>query len=110
MNQEQINREIFKRLEKLEKQCFAKVTRFIKGIEKSKTSEKNSLPVLILKLRDSGFFNHPQSVSEVHKKLQPIYPCDFNRVEVALLRLHKKRQLRKTLKIIGDKKVIAYVW
>lgn len=75
-----------------------------------KVSVCKSLSDHIIELRDGGYFKQPKTAQEVHKKLQPIYPCDLNRVEVALLRLYKKRQLRKTSKIVGRKKIIAYVW
>jgi len=110
MDQKEINKQIFKRIEKIEKAVFAKGINPIGTKKNLKLGVKTSLPNLILKLRDDRFFSQPKSVSEVHKKLQPIYPCDFNRVEVALLRLYKKRQLRKTSKMVGSKKIIAYVW
>lgn len=105
---EKIIKQILKRLNRLEKTVFNKDT--IAQAKKPRTSKIVSLPDLILRLRDQGFFKQPKIALEVHKKIQPIYPCDFNRVEVALLRLYKKRQLRKTSKIVKDKKNIAYVW
>jgi hypothetical protein len=71
---------------------------------------KRSLPNHIIALRDSGFFKQPRILEEVHRKLGPIYPCDPNRVAVALVRLKKKRQLRITTKLIGKREYIAYVW
>ena len=70
---------------------------------------RDKLPLRILALRDSGFLKQPQTIAEVHAKLQPIYACDINRVAVALHRLHKRRKLRKTSKSIGNKRQIAYV-
>lgn len=69
-----------------------------------------TLPAWILKLRDEGIFKQPKTAKEAHAKLQSYYPCDLNRVEVALLRLQKRRQLRKASKGVGDKKQVAYVW
>jgi hypothetical protein len=64
----------------------------------------------ILRLRDSGFLKQPKTGSEVHTKLQPEYPCDVNRVAVALFRLRKKGLLRKASKVNGKTKQVAYVW
>jgi hypothetical protein len=47
---------------------------------------------------------------DVREKLQPTYHCDVDRVAMALLRLHKRKQLRKTKKAVGKKRLIAYVW
>jgi len=69
-----------------------------------------TLPACILKLRDEGTFKQPRTAKEAHAKLQSYYPCDLNRVDVALLRLQKRRQLRKASKGVGDKKQVAYVW
>ena len=74
----------------------------------SKASSK--LPDHILSLRDAGFMKQPKTGDEVHGKLQSSYHCDRNRVEVAMLRLHKRRLLRKTSKTVGKRKKVAYVW
>lgn len=84
-------------------------------IEKGKASlkvagGKKSLSHHIIELRKSGSFKKPVAPEEVHKKLGTIYPCDFSRVRVELIRLQKRGQLRKTSKLIGKKKYIAYVW
>lgn len=76
---------------------------------KDPTSPK-TLPAWIVKLRDEGLFKQPKTAKEAHARLQSHYPCDLNRVEVALLRLQKRRQLRKASKGLGDKKQVAYVW
>jgi hypothetical protein len=70
----------------------------------------NGLPARILKLRDQDFFKKPQTASEVHRKLQAQYPCELNRVAVALLRIQSRKGLRKTSKVLGKVKQIAYVW
>jgi len=102
-------RQILKRLNRIEQTIFPKIeSRPTKEVLTLK--KKSGLPYSILQLREQKFFKQPKISSEVHKKLQPTYHCDLNRVEVALLRLNKKKQLRKSLKLIGDKKIIAYVW
>lgn len=84
-------------------------------IEKGKVSakvrgSKKSLSNHIIELRERGSFKEPITPKEVHKKLATIYPCDLSRVKVELIRLQKRGQLRKTSKLIGEKKYIAYVW
>lgn len=78
--------------------------------ENIRNRTKNALPDHILRLRDSGFFKQPKVSREVHQKLGSSYPCDSNRVTMALLRLKNRKQLRKASKIVGDKKQVAYVW
>ena len=75
-----------------------------------KLPSANKLPTHILQLRVGGFFKQPRTPKEVRMKLVKIYPCDLNRIEVGLLRIQGRRQLRKTSKVIGKKKQIAYVW
>jgi hypothetical protein len=69
-----------------------------------------SLPDHLLRQRDRGFFKEPKTAAEVHTKLKSDYHCDINRVAVALLRLHKRKQLRRTSKTVGGKKQTAFVW
>jgi hypothetical protein len=73
-------------------------------------SEPTTLPEHIIKLRDGGFFKEPRSAGEVHAKLQATYHCALDRVVMALLRVKNARKLRKTSKVVGKKKLIAYVW
>jgi hypothetical protein len=68
-----------------------------------------TLPGHLLALRSRGFFKQPKTAVETHAKLKPTYLCDFDRVAMALLRLHKRKQLRKTKKLVGKGKQIAYV-
>ena len=110
MNQTQINKQIFRRIEKLEKAVFSSGIKSDRSKKELKTGSKTSLPDLILKVRDSGFFKQPKSVGEVHKKLLPIYSCNIDRVDTALRRLKERKKLRITNKIIKGKKVLAYVW
>ncbi len=69
-----------------------------------------TLPKHILALRENQFFKQLKTALEVHTKLQPIYPCDINRVEVALVRLRKSGKLRKGSKLVKGKRLVAYVW
>jgi len=110
MNQEQINKQIFRRLEKLEKEVSIKISKSNPVKRNSRSGDKVGLPNLILKLRDSGFFRKPQCVADVHKKVSATYPCSIDRVDTALRRLKEKRKLRITDKTVKDKKVLAYVW
>lgn len=80
------------------------------GKKRVAETSPDTLPTWILKLRAEGFFRQPKVPMEVHEKLQPKYPCDPNRVAVAVLRLHKRKELRKTSRIVGGKKQVAYVW
>jgi hypothetical protein len=71
---------------------------------------KEKLPGHLLALRSGGFFKQPKTATEVHKKLQPTYPCEVDRVAMGLLRIHKRKQLRKATKRVGKRKQVAYVW
>lgn len=72
--------------------------------------EITGLPGHILALREGGFFREPRTPSEVHAKLLETYHCLLNRVQMALLRLHRRRELRKTTKKIDEQEQVAYVW
>lgn len=101
-------KDIVNRIEKLEKAVFVQP---IKKLSNTKTNTAGgSLPDRILDLRKAGFFKQQKTAQEVHAELQSTYPCDFNRVEVALLRLLKRKFLRITSKTINGKKLRAYVW
>jgi hypothetical protein len=102
-------RDILKRLERLERAVFGDHSK--KKPAKVGTATRNTaLPAHIGKLKDQGFFASPRTAVEVCGKLQPTYHCDVNRVAMALLRLHKRKALRKTQKLVGKKRAIAYVW
>jgi hypothetical protein len=68
------------------------------------------LPDRILKLREQGFFKEPRTPTEVHAELAKTYHCVLNRVEVALVRLLARRQLRKSAKKVDKHEQAAYVW
>jgi hypothetical protein len=71
---------------------------------------KKSLTDHVIDLRNAHFFSTMRTVEETHKKLQGTYPCELNRVAVALLRLASNKQLRKATKKDGTKEYKAYVW
>lgn len=73
-------------------------------------SPKKTLTTHLIKLRSSGYFKEARTAKEVHLKLKATYPCELNRVAVALFRLHKSKQLRKVSKLFEKKKQVAYVW
>lgn len=110
MKQKEINKQIFKRIKKLEKAVFAKGIKSNQNKRESKLSDKVSLPNLILELRDGRFFSKPKSVGEIHDKLSQVYPCKIDRIDTALRRLKERKKLRITNRIIKSKRVLAYVW
>ena len=73
-------------------------------------SDSKGLPGHIIALREGNFFREPRTPVEVHAKLLESYHCLLNRVQMALLRLHRRKELRKTEKIMGDQNHTAYVW
>lgn len=75
-----------------------------------KEKNNNSLAAQILVLRNEGLFSEPRVAAEVHGALQGRYHCDVNRVEVALLRMQRRKELRKASKVVGAKQKVAYVW
>jgi len=79
-------------------------------VQKGNNPSRTTLPEHIIALRDSGFFKEPKTSIETHKKLQPIYACNLDRVTMSLLRLQRRQLLRKTSKIVDKKKQLAYVW
>jgi hypothetical protein len=86
-----------------------------KGVGPLKTlvesaGNKATLPSQILSLRDGGFFKQAKTPQETHTGLQSSYPCELDRVVVALIRLARKRKLRKASKLTGRIRKIAYVW
>lgn len=76
----------------------------------SKQRQPKGLPGHILALRGDGFFSEPRTPNEVHEKLQRNYRCLLDRVQMALLRLQRRRELRKAMKRDGDGDKVAYVW
>jgi hypothetical protein len=72
--------------------------------------DPKGLPAHILALRESGFFREPRTAAEVHAGLSETYHCLIDRVQMALLRMQRKRELRKATKRIGEQDFAAYVW
>lgn len=72
-------------------------------------SASKSLPDHILRLRDEGFFHGPQTANETHEELLKTYHCEIDRVQMALLRLVRRRELRKAAKRIVGRNQAAYV-
>lgn len=82
---------------------------------KDRASAKKSLPARTLPerishLRDSGFFAAPRTARGVQEKLASSYPCEVDRIAMALLRLNERKNLRKASKVVDGKKQVAYVW
>jgi hypothetical protein len=109
MNKDSIN-QIIARLDRLEKAVFGSGSKAKAGEKKLKGSPPEGLPKHILALRNQGFFGEPKTAGEVHGKLQPKYRCEPDRVAMALLRLQRRKKLRKSSKVVGQKKQVAYVW
>lgn len=109
MENDKFKKQILSRIDRLEKAVFSSEKKSLKKGEVV-TGSGTRLPKHILALREKDFFKQPKTSSEVHAKLRPSYPCDLNRVAVALVRLHKRRMLRKTSKLVDKKRLTAYVW
>jgi hypothetical protein len=93
------------------------ITQGVKGkreasrrISSESVANKASLPSQILGLRDGGFFKQAKTPLETHAGLQSSYPCELDRVVVALIRLTRRHKLRKASKLKGRVRQIAYVW
>lgn len=100
--------DVIRRVERLEKMLVGSAGQG--QPKKKKGSGNESLPDRIIVLRDSGFFKQPKTIPEVHAKLQSTYGCELDRVVMALLRLSKRKLLRITSKVVGGRKLKAYVW
>ena len=79
------------------------------AIDSSEVGSKG-LPSRILALRESGFFQEPRTPTEVHEALLESYHCVLNRVQMGLLRLLRRRELRRAIKKVGEQEQQAYVW
>jgi hypothetical protein len=82
----------------------------VKKSNRSAAGPVKGLPGHILALREKNFFREPRTPAEVHATLLETYHCVLNRVQMALLRLHRKRELRKAVKKIGNQDHAGYVW
>ncbi len=104
MDQKKINKEVLSRLSKLENAVFGgrKTIRAKEGVK--------SLADHVIALRERGIFKNLLIPQEVHKKLKSAYPCSLDRVVTVLGRLQRRKQLRKTIKLVDKRKYNAYVW
>jgi len=80
-----------------------------RGIKQIKNASK-TLSGVLLDLRNAGFFSETKTSEETHEQLQKKYPCEINRVEVALFRMSRRKQLRVASKVVLGKKKKAFVW
>ncbi len=76
----------------------------------AKLGEKKTLADVIITVRNGGFFSSPKTAEETHDKIQAGYPCEVNRVAVALIRLSSRKELRIASKTVNGKKLKAYAW
>lgn len=72
------------------------------------STKAESLTARILRLRGEGFFGQAKTALEVWQKVNAAYPCEENRVAMALLRLAERKQLRKVRKVIDNREYQAY--
>lgn len=79
-------------------------------VKPMKSNRPSSLTDRILILKKEGFFKQSKSSLEVYSAISKTYPCAKNRVEVALTRLGKRRELRRTDKTEDGKQIVAYAW
>ena len=108
MSKDPLSQIIF-RLERLESAVFGSGSK--RSTEKTqKRPPREGLPGFILRLRDQGFFKQPKTAGKVHEKLRSNYHCELDRVAMALLRLQRRKELRKSSELVGQKKQVAYVW
>jgi hypothetical protein len=74
-----------------------------------KKTASDGLPAHILRLKEQGFFKQPQTPADTHLKLKSTYHCERDRVAMALLRLQRRKDLRKTSKVVDKHRQLAYV-
>jgi|SRR5208282_4950868 len=108
MESEKLEGQILNRIQRLEEAVFGSTHRKAQKAESGR-AQGIALPDQILRLRDTGFFDAAKTSGEVHARLQTKYPCEPDRVAMALLRLQRRRELRKTSKVTGRRKQVAYV-
>lgn len=113
MNQEEINKQIFERLEKLEKVIFGsdKVAgKLIKTAKKKSKAENLKAP--IMKLFDSGFFKDAKIDKEVSLELQKKLLTKQKPLRssiVNVLRDMVRKELLERIEVIREKKrLIGY--
>jgi len=82
----------------------------LKEARKTAREKSKKLPDYILELRDAGFFKEPRTGNEVHAALLDKYHCQSDRVQMALLRMQRRKHLRKTNKVMEGREQVAYAW
>lgn len=113
MNQEEINKQIFERLEKIEKVVFNTEEIAEKPLKKAKKKSKaEDLKAPIMKLFESGFFKEAKIDTDVSSELQRKLltkqkPLRSSIVNV-LRSMVRKELLERTEVIQGKKKLIGY--
>ena len=95
-----------KRISTMERQLI--VSPPTREVEKN-SKKKKSLSGHLLELHMKGFFKAPKTAIEAHGEVLKKYPCELNRVAVALVRLSTNRELRTVSKTLSGKKYRAYV-
>jgi hypothetical protein len=105
-----VNEDLIERLDEHEKRIAALESLLTKPKLVDSVKDKKTLSDHIIELRGKGFFTQPKISEVVHVKIQEKYPCELNRVAVALIRLAEKKQLRKASKEVAGKKYKAYAW
>ena len=104
------NKDVSKKLQDHERRISA-LEKILDNVKKPKIrGNKQSISDHIIELRDAGFFSQQKTAEETHTKLSGKYPCELNRVAVALVRLAGRKQLRVSSKVVGKKKYKAFVW
>jgi hypothetical protein len=93
------------RISALEKVPASLPTRVVKGKKLKATLQSH-----ILTFRNQDYFTQARTAKEVHSQLSGKYPCDANRVAMALLRLSDKKMLRVTNTKTKGKTLKAYAW
>lgn len=78
--------------------------------QSTEQGKAKKLPDHILDLREAGFFAEPRTCGEVHSALHDKYHCQADRVQMALLRLQRRKHLRKTKKVTEGREQVAYAW
>jgi hypothetical protein len=103
-------------IQTLAEECLAELQNSAGGSDQAaervpikRSISRRTLPQRILELRNGGFFSVARTAREVQESLRSSYPCEVDRVAMALLRL-KRKELRKASKIIDGKRQVAYVW
>jgi hypothetical protein len=106
------SKDIIKKLQDHERRLLRLEKKLGKTEQPRINNDKYTLTDHIIELRNSNFFAQSKTAEETYSKINVKYPCELNRVEVALLRLANRnpKQLRITSKTVNTKKYKAYAW